>query len=92
MVGVEYNMNIRDLEPLMEGHWLNGCVRSIFFSGSRIAHYLDESYARLRVYEEATQQLESYQLVHHWHPGKTHHTCLTQELDEICPPLRHGSC
>src|SRR5882672_10190485 len=46
MVGVEYNVKIRDLEPLTEGHWAVWSREVKFsFLEAGIAHYLDESYA-----------------------------------------------
>src|SRR5882672_8531225 len=46
MVGVEYNVKIRDLEPLTEGHWAVWSREVKFsFLEAGTAHNLDESYA-----------------------------------------------
>src|SRR5882672_3450702 len=45
MVGVEYNVKIRDLEPLTEGHWAVWSREVKFsFLEAGTAHYLDQSY------------------------------------------------
>ena len=78
MVGVEYNVKIRDLEPLTEGHWAVWSREVKFsFLEAGIVHYLDESYVPTEGDTKKTQLLESYQLTHHRHPGKTCCTCLS---------------
>src|SRR5882672_9210871 len=45
MVGVEYKMKTRDLEPLTEGHWAVWSHEvKFYFLEAGIVHYLDESY------------------------------------------------
>src|SRR5882724_9351566 len=49
MVTIEYNMKIRDMEPLVEGHWTTWSREMKFsFLEASLAQYLDGSNAPLK--------------------------------------------
>ena len=76
MVGIKYNMNIRDMEPLIEGcleTW--SCEMRFSFLEAGITHYLNDNNAPEGVWQEkSTRRVEDHKLMYHWDFGKTHCT------------------